>query len=192
MVTLLLTYFSSPLLSGIQQSSPLFSSYQYNHCRFLNFSVPFIYVERAITLYCSESSKKSWLFGKKFGKRYYGYRGFPGGTSGKEPTCHCWRHEMRVRSLGQEDPLEEGRATHSGIFAWRIPRTEETGGQQSIGLQRVGHNWSDVALTHTITDTFWRQCAALYDKYRHLLSWLCLNFLWFSHMLLKSQHIISY
>ena len=47
--------------------------------------------------------------------------GFPGGTSGKEPACQCRRQETRVRSLGQEDPLEEGMATHSSILAWRIP-----------------------------------------------------------------------
>ena len=39
--------------------------------------------------------------------------------------------------LGQEDPLEKGMATHSGILAWRIPWTEETGGLKSTGLQRV-------------------------------------------------------
>ena len=42
--------------------------------------------------------------------------------------------------LGQEDPLEKGMATHSGILAWRIPWTEEPGGLQSIRLQRVGHD----------------------------------------------------
>ena len=42
-------------------------------------------------------------------------------------------------SLGLEDPLEKGMATHSSILAWRIPRTEELGGLQSVGLQRVGH-----------------------------------------------------
>ena len=47
---------------------------------------------------------------------------------------------MQVRSLGEEDPLEEGMATHSSILAWRIPWTEEPGGLQSIGLQRVRHN----------------------------------------------------
>ena len=41
--------------------------------------------------------------------------------------------------------LEKGLATHSSILAWRIPRTEESGGLQSIGLQRVGHDWSDLA-----------------------------------------------
>ena len=42
--------------------------------------------------------------------------------------------------LGWEDPLDKGMATHSYILAWRIPRTEELGGLQSTGLQRVGHD----------------------------------------------------
>ena len=46
--------------------------------------------------------------------------------------------KMRVRSLGWEDPLEKGMATHSSILAWRIPWIEEPGGLQ--GSQRVGHN----------------------------------------------------
>ena len=45
-----------------------------------------------------------------------------------------------VLSLGWEDPLEEGMATHSNILAWRIPWTEEPGGLKSMGLQRVGHD----------------------------------------------------
>ena len=49
--------------------------------------------------------------------------------------------ETWVRSLGWEDPLEKEMATHSTILAWRIPWTEEPGGLQSMGLQRVGHNW---------------------------------------------------
>ena len=51
--------------------------------------------------------------------------------------------ETRVWSLGQENPLEKGMATHSSILAWRIPRTEEPGGLQFIRSQRVGHNWSE-------------------------------------------------
>ena len=50
--------------------------------------------------------------------------------------------ETWVRSLGQEDPLEEGMATHCSILAWRIPWTEELGGLQSLGSQRVGHDWA--------------------------------------------------
>ena len=45
-----------------------------------------------------------------------------------------------VRFLVQEDPLEKGVGTHSSILAWRIPWTEEPGGLQSMGSQRVGHN----------------------------------------------------
>ena len=47
--------------------------------------------------------------------------GFPGGASGKEPTCQCRRHETWVQSLGLEDSLEEGMATHSSILDWRSP-----------------------------------------------------------------------
>ena len=47
---------------------------------------------------------------------------------------------MQVQSLGQKDPLEKGMATHSGMFAWRIPWTEEPGGRQYMGSQRVDHN----------------------------------------------------
>ena len=49
--------------------------------------------------------------------------------------------ETRVRSLGQEDPLEKEMATHSSILAWRIPWTGEPGRLQSKGSQRVGHDW---------------------------------------------------
>ena len=48
--------------------------------------------------------------------------------------------ETGLPSLGREDPLEEEMATHSRTLAWRIPWTEEPGGLQSIGLQRVGHD----------------------------------------------------
>ena len=47
--------------------------------------------------------------------------------------------EIQVQSLGWEDPLEKGMATHSSILAWRIPWTEEPGGLQSMGSQRVRH-----------------------------------------------------
>ena len=48
--------------------------------------------------------------------------------------------ETRVQSLGQENPLEKAKATLSSVLAWRIPWTEEPGGQQAMGLQRVGHD----------------------------------------------------
>ena len=55
----------------------------------------------------------------------------------------------RVQSLGWEDPLEKAMATHASILAWRIPWTVEPGGLQSMGSERIGHNWSDLAHTHT-------------------------------------------
>ena len=48
--------------------------------------------------------------------------------------------ETRVQFLGGEDPLENGMASHSSILAWKNPWTEEPGGLQSMGSQRVGHN----------------------------------------------------
>ena len=63
--------------------------------------------------------------------------GFPGDLVVKNPPA---MQEIWVRSLGQEVPLEEEMATHSSILAWGIPWTEEPGGLQSVGLQRVGYN----------------------------------------------------
>ena len=51
--------------------------------------------------------------------------GFPGGTSDKEHTCQCGKLKTWIRSLGQDDALEEEMATHSSILDWRIPWTEE-------------------------------------------------------------------
>ena len=56
---------------------------------------------------------------------------------GKNPPA---TQETQVQSLGREDPLEKEIATHSSILAWRIPWTEEPGGLQSMGFQRVGHD----------------------------------------------------
>ena len=56
--------------------------------------------------------------------------------------------ETWVRSLGQEYPLGKGMATHSSILAWRMPWTEEPGGLQSMGLEKVRHDWTTNAHTH--------------------------------------------
>ena len=58
----------------------------------------------------------------------------------KNPPVMQETREIQVRSLGQEDSLEEKMATHSSILAWRIPSTEEPGGLQSKGSRRVRHN----------------------------------------------------
>ena len=66
--------------------------------------------------------------------------GFPSDSVVKNPFAMQEAQEMRVSSLGWEDPLEEEMATHSSILAWRIPWTQAPGGLQSMGLQRVGHD----------------------------------------------------
>ena len=59
------------------------------------------------------------------------------------------KQELWVQSLGWEDALEEEMATHSSILAWRIPWTEEPGGLQSVGLQRVRHDWVTELMDHS-------------------------------------------
>ena len=66
--------------------------------------------------------------------------GFPGGSDGKESAWNAG-------DLGWKDPLEKEMATQFSILAWRIPWTEKPGGLQSMGLQRVGHDWA----TNTFT-----------------------------------------
>ena len=74
------------------------------------------------------------------GPRFLSYRGFPGGSDNKEylPALQ----KTQVCYLGREDPLEKGKATHTSSLAWRIPWTEEPGGLQSMGMQKVGHDWA--------------------------------------------------
>ena len=62
-------------------------------------------------------------------------RGLPRRLRTRLPTKEMW-----LQSLAWEDPLEEGMTTHSSILAWRIPWTEEPGGLQSMGRQKVGHD----------------------------------------------------
>ena len=68
---------------------------------------------------------------------------FSGGATGKQFACQCRTPKTWVWSLGGEDPLEEGTATHSSIHAWRTPWAEEPGRRQSTGSQRVGQDWTD-------------------------------------------------
>ena len=67
-------------------------------------------------------------------------RGFPGGSAVKNRPAMQELQERWVQALDREDPQEEGMGAHSSILAWRIPRTEESGGVQSMGLQRAGHD----------------------------------------------------
>ena len=78
---------------------------------------------------------------QEFSRKFSG-RGCPQGTPLVALTVKNLpaMQETWVGSLGQEDVLEEGMATHSGVLAWRILWTEEPGRLQSTGLQRVGHD----------------------------------------------------
>ena len=62
------------------------------------------------------------------------------------------RRETSVPSLGQEDPLEKEMAAHSSTLAWKVPWTEECSRLQSIGLQRIGHDYSYLAAAASVTD----------------------------------------
>ena len=66
--------------------------------------------------------------------------GFPGGSAVKNPPT---MQETWVPSMGQEDPLEQKMATQYSIIAWKIPWTEGPGRPQSMGSQRVRHDFSD-------------------------------------------------
>ena len=71
--------------------------------------------------------------------------GFPCISVSKESSCSAG---SRAQSLGWEDPLEKEMATHSSILVWKISWTEEPGGLQSMGSQRVGHYWATNLLTN--------------------------------------------
>ena len=81
--------------------------------------------------------------------------GFPCGSVVKNPPAIWEMQETWVPSQGQKGPLEETMATHSSIVAWRILWTEEPGRLWSIGLQRVGQDWSNLAFTHDFIVVFW-------------------------------------
>ena len=80
------------------------------------------------------------------GQLWQGILGFPGSSDGKKAAQTVRNlpavQETWVQPLGQEDPLEKEMATHSSILAWKIPWPEEPVGLQSMGSQRVRHDWT--------------------------------------------------
>ena len=97
------------------------------------------------------------------------------------------RWKTQVQFLGWEDPLEKGMATHCTILAWRIPWTGEPGELQSMGSQRVGHDWLSDYYTHTHTHTHTRMYRSCYVS-------LFAAYLWFSSFVLvdSSYHLVSF
>ena len=85
-----------------------------------------------------------------------------------------------VQPLGGEDPLEKGMTTYSSILAWRIPWTEEPAGLQSMGSQRVGHNW----VTNTFTNILmkekepWSPKNVIYISFKAIFEFLELFNIW--------------
>jgi len=83
--------------------------------------------------------------------------------------------ETLVQSLGWEDPLEKEMATHSSILAWRIPWTEEPSGLQSVGLQRVGHDWMTNIFTGDIillsSGAIYQSTCFRHSKWLEILTW---------------------
>ena len=98
---------------------------------------------------------------------------FLGGSMVKSPSPET--QEMRVWSLGLEDPLEEEMATHSRILAWAIPWTEKPGELQSMGSQRVGHDW---VTEHTSSQWPWYTASS--SRERILPCFWCLTHSWYS------------
>ena len=94
------------------------------------------------------------------------WRGFPGSASSQDPTRQCRTHMRCGFGMHWDDPLEEGMATHSSLLAWRIPWTEEPGGLQSLGSQREGHGWNDLAHVYNIAvQYFYRLYSKVIIKY---------------------------
>ena len=119
--------------------------------------------------------------------------GSPDRTGGKEPTCQCRRcKEMRVQSLGREDPLEEGTATHFSILAWRMPRTEEPGKLWSIGWQRVGHNWSNLACmqARTGSQALWSNMESRWTWREEYWAWTLKQWKWALCSVTQRRYIV--
>ena len=80
--------------------------------------------------------------------------------------------ETRIQSLGQEDPLEKGMATHSSTVAWKIPWTAEPGGLQPMGSHRVRPNWVTNSFTFTLYEVVAKVTVVLdlefYTRFRHI------------------------
>ena len=83
---------------------------------------------------------------------------FPGGSVVKNLPAMQELQETQVWSLGWEDPLEKDMVTHSSILAWKIPWTEEPGRLQSVGSQRVRHDWATNTFTNTFTTKYKQIC----------------------------------
>ena len=98
--------------------------------------------------YFGDPVKWAPLFLSKSDTPARGRRGFPSDSVVKNPPEVQEMQDMWVRSLNREDPLETEMATYSSILAWKLPWTEEPGGLQSVGSQRVRGDWAHMNAMH--------------------------------------------
>ena len=120
--------------------------------------LPFSPGSQCASAYCSVPGNKVVML-----VQAYGCSGFSCGLGAK--TQETW-----VQSLGREDPLEKEMATHCSISAWDIPHTEEPGGLQSMGSQRVRHDWlSDWT---ELNWNYWAETSATTYNRRYRLYWI--------------------
>ena len=110
----------------------------YNHKMLINNTMD------NISLFGLTRLKFSWISSKSHRYSYLFLTNVPTSLQSALKTVKCLPtvRETWVPSLGQEDPLETEMANHSSTLAWKIPWTEEPGGLQSMGSQRVGHDWA--------------------------------------------------
>ena len=119
-----------------------------------------------IRLHCRRPRFNSWV-GKIHWRRHRlhtpVFLGFPWGPAGKESACNV---EVLGSIPGLGRSLEKGMTTYSSILAWKIPWTEEPGGLQSMGLQRVGHDWATNTHTYTVLSHYFTQFSR--TKWSHM------------------------
>ena len=128
LLLLVLIYFEKPLTASYESiSSPWECVWDTNESDCSLFKTCYLFLFLRVEI---SSPLRAHLLGSRVGGK-----SIEDGASGKQETSKKW-----VWSLGQEDALEEGMATHSSIFAWRIPWTEEADRLWFIGLQRVEHD----------------------------------------------------
>ena len=108
---------------------------------------------------------------------------------------------MWVQSLGPEDPLKEEMATHSSILAWSIPWTEEPVGLQSMELQRIRHDWNDVAWMYCLFLCVWLSSLSTKSLgFIHVVECVRISFLfkteysvvWTDHVLFSNWSVIGH
>ena len=122
--------------------------YHYENCLFIfgNISFSLVYSWTISVLICIDLLTIICFYVFLYLRFVSDKKSFPGGLDSKESACNA---ETQVWFLDQEDPLEKGMITHSTIFAWKIPWIDEPCRLQSMGLQRVRHDWA------TNTFTLW-------------------------------------